>query len=101
MLIDDIIMLAIMDAMTAYPAASIDYIDTLSSINGILGYTGDWPDYTYSYNFGSNYPYYPYTGYLYADLEVPIADIHLTEAGHLEVALQFIDAIEEDFDFIP
>ncbi|MBN2319794.1 MAG: hypothetical protein JXR49_11980 [Acidobacteria bacterium] len=99
MLINDLIMSAILETITIYPAASIYYIDTLYSINGIFGYTGSWPNYSYSYNFGSNYPYY--LGYLYADLSAPIADIHLTEAGHLTVASQFINAIEEDFDFIP
>jgi lysophospholipase L1-like esterase len=101
MLIDDLIIGAIMEAMMVYPVASIDYIDTLGSINGILGYTGIFPSYSYSYDPDPNYPYYPSTSYLYADLAVPIADIHLTEAGHLMVALQFINAIEEDFDFIP
>ena len=78
-----------------YPEASIEYIDTLFSINGAVPAatpTG------YTYLFGPNLPYY--LGYLYADMNVPIADIHLTERGYLRVALSFIRAIEADFNFM-
>lgn len=99
MLINDMIKMAIFETLGEFTEASIDYIDTLGSINGIKGYTGSFPFYIYNYQYGPNFPYY--LGFLYADLNVPIADIHLTERGYLRVALSFIKAIEEDFDFIP
>jgi len=110
MLLNDLINLAISETMVANPAASIDYIDTLGIINGINSYSGAFPVYTYSYDYGHAYPYgplynYPYLPfgykYLYVNLFEPIADIHLTMRGYLKVAEAFITEINADFGFAP
>ncbi|HPQ46393.1 MAG TPA: GDSL-type esterase/lipase family protein [Clostridia bacterium] len=95
MMINSLINAAIYDIMMEFPGAVIDYIDTMGFINGIRE-SVVFPYYTYAY--GPNFPYY--LGYLYADMSIPIADIHLTAVGYLRVSLAFIKAIEEDFDFM-
>lgn len=94
-MINQLINQAIFETMAAYTGASIDYIDTLGPINGIVPI--GTPPY-YAYAFGPNFPYY--LNYLYADMSIPIADIHLTEIGYLRVALSFMKEIEKDFDFM-
>ncbi len=110
MLLNDMINLAIFETMLAHPGVSIDYIDTLGIINGINSYSGTFPVYTYSYDYGHAYPYgpiynYPYLPfgykYLYVNLFEPIADIHLTMRGYLKVAEAFITEINTDFGFAP
>lgn len=95
MMINDLIKEAIYDIVLEFEGASIDFVDTMGIINGIRESAVE-PYYIYAY--GSNFPYY--LGYLYADMSVPIADIHLTAVGYLRVSLAFIKAIEEDFDFM-
>ena len=85
MVINAYINLAIYETMLENPLASIEYIETLELINGYSAPT---------YLYGSLYPYY--YEYLYADLIVPIADIHLTEEGYAKVAESFISAIADD-----
>ncbi|MCK5758359.1 MAG: hypothetical protein KAH14_04630 [Clostridiales bacterium] len=103
MLINDMINLAIAKTMINYPDASIDFIDTLGIINGILSYTpiSVFPWYSYGYSYTSWYPYLAPDGpYLYSDFSnplEPIADIHLTEEGYVKVANSFMVKINEDF----